>query len=459
MATLNDRNTAELARARLAAIVESSSDAIVSKTLDGIVTSWNRSAERIFGYSADEMIGQSIRRLIPEDRQQEEDMFLAQLRSGERISNFHTVRRRRDGSDVRIAVTISPVLNAAGEIVGASKIARDVTEQFETAERLEETEARFHLLADNMSQLAWMARPDGSIFWYNKRWYEFTGTALEDVQGWGWRAVHHPDHIDRVAEHFADSIRDGTPWEDLFPLRGADGEYSWFLSRAEPVRDADGNILRWFGTNTDVTEQKENEERIHTLLQEVNHRAKNLLAVVQAVARRTAASSPNDFLARFEARLCSLAASQDLVVEGGWSSLDLEALIHSQMSHLPGLDEAHVELSGPPISISAAAAQPLGMVIHELATNSVKYGALSHEGGRVTLAWQISGEALKLKWEESGGPPVREPESRGYGSTVILDLPRGMLRGSAETDYAATGIIWRASLPLETLRGPLGPAE
>nr|WP_166395318.1 PAS domain S-box protein [Rubrobacter marinus] len=124
------------------------------------------------------------------------------------------------------------------------------------------SEERFRTLADNISQLAWMADEKGWIFWYNKRWFEYTGTTLEEMQGWGWREVHHPDHVERVTERVQRSWDSGEPWEDTFPLRGKDGAYRWFLSRARPIRDEDGGIVRWFGTNTDVTEQREAEEAL-----------------------------------------------------------------------------------------------------------------------------------------------------------------------------------------------------
>lgn len=117
-----------------------------------------------------------------------------------------------------------------------------------------ECDERFRTLADNMSQFAWMADGKGSIFWYNKRWYDYTGTALEEMRGWGWKKVHHPDHVDRVVEKIQCSWDTGRPWEDVFPLRGKDGQYRWFLSRALPIRDEGGHIVRWFGTNTDITE-------------------------------------------------------------------------------------------------------------------------------------------------------------------------------------------------------------
>lgn len=125
-----------------------------------------------------------------------------------------------------------------------------------------ESEARFHDLADHISQFAWMADPEGCIFWYNQRWFEYTGCTQEAMQGWGWKSVHHPDHIDRVIEHWQDCLSKGEAWDDTFPLRSKDGEYRWFLSRAQPIRDDDGKILRWFGTNTDVTKTKQAEDAL-----------------------------------------------------------------------------------------------------------------------------------------------------------------------------------------------------
>jgi PAS domain S-box-containing protein len=122
-------------------------------------------------------------------------------------------------------------------------------------EAIEESEERFRTLADNMSQFAWMADATGWISWYNRRWFEYTGATLAEMQGWGWEKVHHPDHVDRVVQKWRRAHETGEPWEDTFPLRGQDGRYRWFLSRALPIRDADGQVIRWFGTNTDVTDQ------------------------------------------------------------------------------------------------------------------------------------------------------------------------------------------------------------
>ncbi len=139
---------------------------------------------------------------------------------------------------------------------------RDISAQVRAREAIAESEERFRTLADHMSQFAWMADAAGWIFWYNRRWFEYTGTTLEDMQGWGWETVHHPDHVDHVVKKWRRAHETGEPWEDTFPLRGKDGNYRWFLSRALPIRDTNGQIIRWFGTNTDVTEQRAAEEAL-----------------------------------------------------------------------------------------------------------------------------------------------------------------------------------------------------
>lgn len=443
-----------------AAVVESSIDAIVTKDIEGIVRSWNPAAEKLFGYSEDEMVGQSIRRLLPPDRQDEEDLILSRIRAGEKVGQFFTKRLHKSGRQLDISVTISPVRDKSGLVVGASKIARDVGPYLEDQRRIRESEQRFHLLADNISQFAWIARPDGHIFWYNQRWYDYTGVTPEDmVQGVRDKLVH-PDYVERVYADFREALAKGEDWEDTFPLRSKDGEYRWFLSRALPVRDEDGEISGWFGTNTDITEQRDQAEQIRLLLLEVNHRSKNMLSTVQALARRSMGTD-TPFLSRFQDRVRSLALNQDILVRREWREVPLEELIQLQLDFIEHA-RGNIEIDGPELALSPRAAEIIGMALHELATNSLKYGALSGEGGSVSITWQVERDEgrFALEWRETGGPEVSEPAELGFGSTLICDVPRRFCEGEVEIDYARKGIVWSLNCSLDVVEaqsseGPL----
>ncbi len=195
----------------------------------------------------------------------------------------------------------------------------------------------------------------------------------------------------------------------------------------------------------DITERKRAEEKIRLLLGEVNHRTKNILNVVQAVARQTAASSgPKDFVPHFLERLRAVAASQDLLVRSQWQSVAIEALVRSQLEHLKGLLGGRIKLEGPPLGLTASAAQTLGMVLHELATNAGKYGALSNNTGQVEISWRLEpGGRFALSWTERGGPPVWAPARAGFGSTVIKIIPKADLDADVSLDYAWGGVAWR----------------
>ena len=185
---------------------------------------------------------------------------------GDFVRDLEVVLRRRKPGDERVvSYTVVP---SKGGSPGENQfvfLMLDVTERYQANERLRRQQQEFSTMANSIPQLAWMADSEWWIFWYNDRWYDYTGTTLEEMEGWGWRKVHHPDHVDRVVERIERSWKTGEPWEDTFPLRGRDGTYRWFLSRALPIRDASGNVVRWFGTNTDITENMELERELRDL--------------------------------------------------------------------------------------------------------------------------------------------------------------------------------------------------
>jgi len=290
-ADITERKVAEMAASWLAAVVESSDDAIISKTPDGIITSWNRGAEKIFGYTAEECIGESMLMLFPPERVGEEPELLARIKRGERVEHFETVRTTKSGKLIDVSVTLSPIRNNRDEIIGASKIARDITERKAAEAAMRESEERFRTMANSMSQLAWIARADGFIHWYNQRWFEYTGTTSAQMEGWGWQRVHDPQRLPEVMAQWTEAIAAGQPFEMEFPLRGADGLFRRFLTRAQPFKDAAGQVEQWFGTNTDVDELKRVEQEIKNLNAELEQRVAMRTAELQAANQELEAFS------------------------------------------------------------------------------------------------------------------------------------------------------------------------
>ncbi|WOI53181.1 HWE histidine kinase domain-containing protein [Parvularcula sp. LCG005] len=308
----------------------------------------------------------------------------------------------------------------------------------------------FHVLANAIPQMAWMARPDGWIFWYNERWYSFTGTTLPQMEGDGWRSVHHPDHVERVTETFRNAIENQDAWEDTFPLRGADGQYRWFLSRALPVRDQNGNILRWFGTNTDITEQKQAEERQSILMREVDHRAKNALAVAQAVVNLTKAPDIAGYKSAVKGRIAALARAHQQLALNKWNGTDMEALIQEELApFVDGDATGTLQTQGAPIVLPPALAQSATLVIHELATNAAKYGALSNEAGTVLIDWKPTVDGLHIRWTEKGGPPVTAPTRVGFGMTLLDASVKQFSGGSVNCDWRSDGLVCELVLPMK----------
>jgi PAS domain S-box-containing protein len=308
---------------QFAAIVTSSDDAIISKDLNGIITSWNSGAQRIFGYSAEETVGKSINILIPEDRSDEEPAILQQLRRGERIDHFETVRRRKDGGTLDISLTISPMRNAAGTIIGASKIARDISER------------------------------------------------------------------KRAHAHIA------------------------------------------------------------VLAREAEHRAKNVLATVEAVVQLTNSETIEGFKQAVSGRIRALANVHRLFVENRWEGADVRSIATEELSAYSQGSEAGVKISGPTILLEPGAAQSIAVVLHELTTNAAKYGALSVPGGRVQVEWSRKDDGpLVLHWIETDGPSVVPPKKRGFGSRVMESMIK-QLKGDLRFDWRSEGLACELTLPMK----------
>lgn len=268
---IEDRKRAEQDAAQLAAIVTSSGDAIISKDTNGVITSWNRSAERLFGYTATEAIGRPVTLLIPPERLDEEPAILARIRRGETIEPYETVRRRKDGALIDVALTVSPMRDATGTIFGASKVARDITDRKRAEEAVHASEVRFRTLTDAVPQMVWQANPQGQPTYFNRRWYEYTGRELHSPQSsiWGTDLLH-PNDRDRVLTTWNLAVvkQPDEYTEEFRLLRESDGEYRWLMSVAVPLRDSSGRVDEWVGTLTDIDDQKRHAETLERMVRE-----------------------------------------------------------------------------------------------------------------------------------------------------------------------------------------------
>lgn len=323
---------------------------------------------------------------------------------------------------------------------------------------VQESEEGFRTLANSIPQLAWMADPTGAIYWYNDRWFEYTGSTLDEMRGWGWRAVHHPDHVEGVVERIRHAFETGESWEDTFPLRGRDGEYRWFLSRALPVRDADGRILRWFGTSTDVTRQREAEERSQLMTQEVSHRVKNSLALVASLlglqSRSTASAEARQALEDAYARVQTIAQIHDrLWRQYDAESVDLCGFLNDLCRKLQETAVEHrLEFHGHPVMISIDRAISLGLLLNEIVTNAFKYAYPEGGGGPVQVRLSDKGGQLRLEVTDLGvGLPADfslSKNRRSLGSRLIVNTARQLQAQVEAGSNTPSGARFTVTMPI-----------
>ncbi|HWG46183.1 MAG TPA: response regulator [Gemmataceae bacterium] len=481
--------------ARFRALTEQSSDAVTLVGADGIVRYTSPSARRVLGYEPDEFLGRSGFEIVHPDDQERIGLRLAELVRTPGAPVTADLRVLHKDGSWRWVECVGTNLLAEPAVEAIVVNFRDITERRRAIEALRESEEQFRTLADSIPQLAWMARPDGGVFWYNKRWYDYTGTAAEQMEGWGWQSVHDPAELPRVLEKFQAHIASGEPWEDTFPLRRHDGAMRWHLSRALPVRDEREQIVRWFGTNTDITDRiemeaalKQSDRRKDEFLAMLAHELRNPLAPIRNAVQIMQLLGPVDpnlqraqemierqvkHLARLVDDLLDVSRITSGKIKLRKESVELAAILARAVeTSRPLIDARRHELTItlPPESLRLEAdTTRLAQVISNLLNNAAKY---TEEGGRIGLTVKRERAEAVLSVKDNGmGIPTdllphvfdlftqgdrslaRSEGGLGIGLTLVkslVEMHGGTVEASSEGPNKGSEFV--ISLPLQESR-------
>ena len=314
---------------------------------------------------------------------------------------------------------------------------------------LQKAGAAFHALADTIPQIVWSTLPDGSHDYYNIHWYRFTGVPSGSTDGEGWADLFHPEDQAPAWEVWRRSLETGEPYEVEYRLRHHSGEYHWMIGRALPIFDESGKIVRWIGTCTDIEDQKRVSLLNEVLGQELSHRIKNIFAIISGLISFTARNH-GDFspvAQELQGRIAALGRAHEFVRPHSErsrqeaSDVTLSSLIEKIFAFYPAWEEGKIEIAGSDIDIDSRAATPVALVLHELATNAMKYGALATESGRIAIRLSDNGDTILLQWIETGAPTVPEESvTLGFGSRLIDMAVNQQLGGSYVRTWMPEGL-------------------
>jgi PAS domain S-box-containing protein len=428
----------------LATIVETSDDAIISKNLDGIIMTWNRGAERIFGYTAEEVVGQPVTILMPPERYNEEPGILARLRRGERIDHYETVRRRKDGTLIDISLTVSPVRDSAGHIIGAAKIARDISGQKRAEKALRDSERRLQDLLSAIPAAIYTTDAAGKVTYYNEAAVEFAGRRpIIGSDRWciTWK-MYWPDGTLLAHDEcpMAVALKEGRPVRGKEAVaERPDGTRVPFLPFPTPIRDAGGNVIGAINLLVDISERKQAETQQRLLLRELNHRVKNNMQMLQsllyAAKRQTHNQEAAKVLEDAAGRITAMAAAQRVL----YSTSDatrfkanefLDAVCSTAQQTFPPDVKIVYEASDGEIDNDVA--MPLALILNELLTNAVKYGRSRQAENLVRVVLTRDDGGFVLSVEDNGpGFDLEAVKEQSSGLKLVQLLAR-QLRGHFE---------------------------
>ena len=473
-----ERRETEVAHARFAAIVASSDDAIISKSMAGTITSWNPGAERLFGYAAAEILGRPLLLLIPPDRAAEEEHLLARLAGGEHIAAYESVRVRKDGKPITVSVTISPIKDRAGQVIGVSKIARDITASKQAEKHLAAAVKELKDLKVALDEHSIVAITDaqGKISYVNDKFCAISKFAREELLGQDHRIINSGHHPKEFIRELWTTIGQGRTWKGDIKNRAKDGSLYWVATTIVPFLRPDGKPYQYVAIRTDITDNKHAEEQIlaslrekEVMLREIHHRVKNNLQIVSSLLRLQARGLKHpETVADFE-ESCTRVQAMALVHEmlyatNSFSALDFATYVHSLTDNLlrangtdPAVVRLHLDMARVHLDINQAI--PCALILNELVSNSLKYAFPNGRSGEIRLRlWCDPDGTTHMAVGDNGvGLPAELSPDRteSLGLQLVDSLVR-QLRGTLEIhrnggiEYAITFIAAKPGNHLTT---------
>ncbi|WP_189338479.1 sensor histidine kinase [Sphingobium sp. SCG-1] len=442
----------------LSLILESATDfAIFTLDDDAKATSWNIGSERLLGYSSEEMIGQNSDVIFtPEDRAKDAPEWeREQARQHGRVKDERW-HMRRDGTRFWGSGLLMPLKDRPDQYV---KILRDFTAQHNAEQQLRESREQFRILATSIPQLVFRTRPDGNRTWGSPQWTSFTGLDDMESRGLGWLYAVHPDDRDETQARWREAVSKGEYYCEHRVLRVADGTYRWHQTRAKPVDHGEPATSEWVGTSTDIHDLRIAQDTQALLMAELQHRTRNLLAVVQAVAQqiRRSAQTVEEFSEQFSIRLRALSRVQGILARSDHHTAALSSVIEAELAAYVSEEDMQrrIRIHGPDVTLDAGATQTLALALHELTTNAVKHGALSRDEGTLEIMWMeeedSNAPSLSLLWAERGVPISGPPTRSGYGMELVQRALPYQLGAKTIVDFEPDGLRCTIRVPFNRL--------
>lgn len=447
--------------AREQRLIDAAQDyAIYELDREGRILTWNKGAERLKGWKAEEIIGQPYTVLHPpESRARNAPNRELKIAADTGRFEEEAIRMRKDGSVFAAHVSLFPLRDEHGEVTGFVKLTRDISDRSKAGKAILESRRRMEAIVQSAMDAIITFDEELRVVLFNPAAEKIFGYSTDEILG---KPVTHlfPESLggkvaDDVRRFFDSGVLnrrlEGEDDKELKALRKSGEEFPMEASISQVTVDGErvGTIIL-----RDITERRNSEEARALLAREVDHRAKNALAVAQALVSLTRADNIEDFAEAVRGRIAALGRAHSLLSQSQWRGVPLDQLIRDELS--PYAKEGQLDVHGPAISCSAGAVQSLSLLFHELATNAVKHGALGSETGKVTVEWSLDREFLIVKWTERGGPPVKQLEGEGFGSRLLRQVSGRQLNADIDFHWEREGLRVEIHMPAELfMRGKI----